>query len=177
MLVSRFLERTTATPNKVLFEFCNDNSEIIAKYTYSEFEHKTRNLAKHLLAYKGQCALLVYPPGLDFILAFVACLRAGVIAVPVYPPRGIKNKDLQMFLNVSASCGAKVALTNSQYNWGTKVLSIKQTLLSPFASSEEERRGTWPEDLQWIVTDTVSVSNALGVIDTDIVPVGFFRLL
>lgn len=30
--------------------------------------------------------LLVYPPSLDFIVAFVACLRAGVIAVPVYPP-------------------------------------------------------------------------------------------
>lgn len=30
--------------------------------------------------------LLVYPPSLDFLVAFLACLRAGLIAVPVYPP-------------------------------------------------------------------------------------------
>lgn len=35
----------------------------------------------------GDPIMLVYPPGLDFIVAFLACLRAGLLAVPVYPPR------------------------------------------------------------------------------------------
>lgn len=34
----------------------------------------------------GEPVLLVYPPSLDFLVAFLACLRAGLIAVPVYPP-------------------------------------------------------------------------------------------
>ncbi|HEX6203232.1 MAG TPA: AMP-binding protein, partial [Thermoanaerobaculia bacterium] len=35
----------------------------------------------------GERALLAYPPGLDFAVAFLACLEAGVVAVPAYPPR------------------------------------------------------------------------------------------
>ncbi len=34
----------------------------------------------------GSRALLLYPPGLDFIAAFFGCLYAGIVAVPVAPP-------------------------------------------------------------------------------------------
>ena len=30
--------------------------------------------------------LLVYPPSLDFLVAFIACLKANLVAVPVFPP-------------------------------------------------------------------------------------------
>ena len=41
--------------------------------------------------------LLVYPPSLDFIVAYLACLRAGVVAVPVFPPHpGKLRKDLPL---------------------------------------------------------------------------------
>lgn len=41
--------------------------------------------------------LLVYPPSLHFAVAFVACLRAGLVAVPVYPPDPRKlKKDVQV---------------------------------------------------------------------------------
>ena len=35
----------------------------------------------------GTLALLLYPPGLEFIAAFFGCLYAGVVAVPAYLPR------------------------------------------------------------------------------------------
>ena len=34
----------------------------------------------------GDRALIACPPGLDFIAAFLGCLRAGIVAVPVAPP-------------------------------------------------------------------------------------------
>ncbi|KAH9256447.1 hypothetical protein BASA81_005361 [Batrachochytrium salamandrivorans] len=178
MLIARFLELAKQTPNKVLFEFANERGDVVTKYTYLEFETKTRVLAQTLASgHKGQPALLVYPPGLDFIVAFVACLRAGVVAVPVYPPRGVKSKDLAMFLTVAKSCGAKLALTNSAYNWGTKALSIRELLRSPFGDGGDgESRGVWPEDLQWMVTDSFStglgsvVGVTAGVIDVDLTP-------
>lgn len=34
----------------------------------------------------GERVLLVYPPSLDFMVAFYACVRARLIAVPVFPP-------------------------------------------------------------------------------------------
>ncbi|KAJ8612594.1 hypothetical protein CTAYLR_009800 [Chrysophaeum taylorii] len=62
----------------------------------------------------GDRAMLVYAPGPEFFVAFVACLRAGVLAVPNYPPdpanlrRGLEKLGL-----VGANCGAGVGLTDS----------------------------------------------------------------
>ena len=61
---------------------------------------------------KGDRALLVFLPSLEFIVAFLGCLRAGVIAVPVYPPVNVK-KSLQSFASIADTSDAKVALTHS----------------------------------------------------------------
>lgn len=39
----------------------------------------------------GDRAILLYPSGLDYIVAFFACLYAGVIAVPAFPPNARKR--------------------------------------------------------------------------------------
>ncbi len=57
----------------------------------------------------GQRALLLYPAGLEFIAAFFGCLYAGVIAVPVYPPR--RNRSLNRIQAIADDAEAKVALT------------------------------------------------------------------
>ena len=57
-------------------------------HTFSSLERRSRALAEGLIAggLEGERVLLVHPPGLDFVEAFFACLRAGVIAVPAPPP-------------------------------------------------------------------------------------------
>ena len=45
------------------------------------------------LGLAGERALLLYPAGLEFIAAFFGCLYAGVVAVPVYPPRRNRSLD------------------------------------------------------------------------------------
>lgn len=61
-------------------------------------------------------AVLVYPPSLDFIIAFIACLRAGIVAVPVFPPHPTRKDTLIMFSTIVAACDGKFALTNSSYS-------------------------------------------------------------
>ena len=61
-------------------------------------------------------AVLVYPPSLDFTVAFLACLKANIIAVPVFPPHPGKRDTLIMFSRIVESSGAKHALTSSTYN-------------------------------------------------------------
>ena len=69
-------------------------------------------------------AVLVYPPSLDFMIAFIACLRAGIVAVPVFPPQPTRKDTLLMFSTIVAACGAKYALTNTSYSH-MKKLSCK----------------------------------------------------
>ncbi len=61
-------------------------------------------------------AVLVFPPSLDFIIAFLACLKAGVVAVPVFPPHPTRRDTLVMFTKIVEACGAKIALTSASYS-------------------------------------------------------------
>ena len=56
--------------------------------------------------------MLLYPAGLEFIAAFFGCLYAGVIAVPVYPPR--RTRSLSRIQAIADDAEARVALTTEQ---------------------------------------------------------------
>jgi polyketide synthase 7 len=60
----------------------------IATLTFAELEERASRVAGVLAesAQPGERALLLCPPGLDYVAALFGCFRAGVIAVPAYPP-------------------------------------------------------------------------------------------
>lgn len=80
--------RAAEQPGQMAYTVLMENGET-CQITYSELEAKTRILAGILRARgaTGQRVLLLQPPGLEFMVAFFACLYAGAVAVPAYPPR------------------------------------------------------------------------------------------
>jgi acyl-CoA synthetase (AMP-forming)/AMP-acid ligase II len=91
--------------------------------------------------------VLVFFPGLLFSISLLACFKAGLIAVPVFPPdpRRLK-KDLDHFVNIQSNCGAKIVLTHNSYNYAKKLSGMK----SIFSRSST----TWP-DMTWISVDDI----------------------
>lgn len=151
------LDWSRRQPTKVALSFLDDDGAVTASMTYSEVVASSLIVANHLRYVakinEGDRVVLVYPPSLDFIIAFLACMFAGVIAVPTFPPDPSRlNKDLHMFTNIVRSCNAKVALTSTVYNFASKVGSLR--LVVSGSSSGE----TWPE-LEWIVTDNIIKSS------------------
>ncbi len=75
-------------PKVIAFRYLLDGEEDIVEFTYKELRSKARALAKKIRSQveEGDRVLLLYSPGPDFIVAFIACMYAGVIAVPTYPP-------------------------------------------------------------------------------------------
>lgn len=72
--------------------------------------------------FAGERVILVYPPGLDFIVAHFGCLMAGCIAVPVYPPVSPGfERGLRKLAAVASNSGSKVALTSKTYSFAYKV--------------------------------------------------------
>ncbi len=87
-LLTRFEENIRAFPEKTAAIFLGED-DTQKSITYAELHRRARLLAAHLNwhAEPGQRALLLFPSGLEFIVAFIACLYAGVIAVPSPLPR------------------------------------------------------------------------------------------
>lgn len=79
--------------------------------TYGELDRQARAIAAQIQSWRGERALLIYPSGLEFITAFFGCLYAGVVAVPVYPPR--RNQNLSRLLSIVNDAQAKIALTST----------------------------------------------------------------
>ena len=79
------------------------------------------------------------------MISLISCFKAGIIAVPVFPPDPRKQKkDLHHFISIQSSSGAEVVLSHSLYNVAKKMSAIKNI----FSGS------AWP-DLRWISVDGV----------------------
>jgi natural product biosynthesis luciferase-like monooxygenase protein len=62
----------------------------------------------------GERAILLYPPGIEYIAAFFGCMYAGVLAVPAYPPDPSRlQRSLPRLVNICSDSGAKFLLTTS----------------------------------------------------------------
>jgi acyl-CoA synthetase (AMP-forming)/AMP-acid ligase II len=84
--------------------------------TYEELAGRVRNVAGWLRAAAGSQdrALLVYPPGLDFIVSLFACMAARIIPVPVYPLIGANpDRSLARIQHIAADAGCRLILTTS----------------------------------------------------------------
>ncbi|MBN2577931.1 MAG: aminotransferase class I/II-fold pyridoxal phosphate-dependent enzyme [Pirellulales bacterium] len=103
--------RARCQPEDIGFTFLADGETTQLHLTYQELDRQARAIGAWLETYDlvGQRALLLYPPGLEFIAAFFGCLYAGVVAVPVYPPR--RNRSLMRIQAIADDADAKVALT------------------------------------------------------------------
>jgi glutamate-1-semialdehyde-2,1-aminomutase len=103
--------RARESPRALAFTF-DDGGDELLRLTYEELKLKAQSLAARLqdVTRPGDTALLVYPQSLDFITAFWGCLYAGVIAVPMYPPK-LSRSDSRLQA-IARDSGAKVALTS-----------------------------------------------------------------
>lgn len=83
--------------------------------TYQELYQASVGLAHFLLTKvkPGARALLLYPAGIDFVIAFYACVVAGIIAVPLYPPKGAHK--FQRLKAIFSDASPEILLTASDF--------------------------------------------------------------
>jgi len=84
--------RARETPDGLAYVFLQDGEKETERLTFAELDARARALAAWLERRQpaGERALLLYPPGLDFVAAFFGCLYAGAVAVPSYPPAPVR---------------------------------------------------------------------------------------
>lgn len=87
-LVEVFRRRAAEQGDRIAFSFLADDDAPPQDVTYSGLDRRARAIAVRLqgCCRRGDRALLVYGPGLEYVAALAGCLYAGVVAVPAYPP-------------------------------------------------------------------------------------------
>jgi acyl-CoA synthetase (AMP-forming)/AMP-acid ligase II len=126
--------------NQLAYTFLADGGAEKIDLTYGELDRQSRAIGAslQLAGATGERVLLLYPPGVEFITAFLGCLYAGAVAVPAYPPRPNRS-DLRL-QKIIADTQAAVALT-------TKI-----------ALSRVDRafgEAPYMKNLRWLATDEI----------------------
>jgi len=113
-LVELLVRRSSVHPDRRLYAFVNEHGEEARAMSYGELDRHARAVAARLsrLAAPDDRALLLFPPGLDFIVGFFGCLYAGVVAVPLALPG--RRQSLHNIFRVVADCQARLVLTDTR---------------------------------------------------------------
>uniref|UniRef100_UPI0013D93625 non-ribosomal peptide synthetase n=1 Tax=Pyxidicoccus caerfyrddinensis TaxID=2709663 RepID=UPI0013D93625 len=139
-----------AQPHRLAYRYLTtgDADGPVETLTWAELDRRVRAVAAALqrAGAEGQRALLLYPPGLDFVVAFLGCLASGVIAAPAYPPDpGRLERTLGRLRAIARDCDARLVLT-------TEAIAGMAEALHPMAPELGE--------LQWVASDAVPDSEA-----------------
>lgn len=116
--VDRFRAHVAAAPGKTALVFCSGSREQDAEelLSYAQLDEAARARAAWLQEHcrAGDRALLVYPAGTEFVCAFLACLYAGIVPVPV--PRSAPGSDrgqLERTARILPDADATIVLTTA----------------------------------------------------------------
>ncbi|MDP2340962.1 MAG: cytochrome P450 [Deltaproteobacteria bacterium] len=125
----------------------DDGSDVEIDIHYGDLDLRARALAQMLIdrGLKDQPVVLIYPPGIDYIVAVYACFYAGALAVPAYPPDPTRlQRSLPRLQTIISNAGAKTLLTTSM------IASMRE----PVVELAKEL-----DQLEWLSTDTIDAGD------------------
>ncbi|MDO9119950.1 MAG: amino acid adenylation domain-containing protein [Nitrospira sp.] len=139
-LVELFAYRCEQAGGGLAYAYLKDTVAIDRQLTWAELAGEVNVLAMALgaRAEPGTRALLIYPPGLEVVVAFWACIQAGLVPVPAPAPDPIRRKhSLSRLQAILDDAQAALVLTTA----GIQTLCAEQSLVAP------------DRQVQWLATD------------------------
>lgn len=177
-----------SSPDKLLYSFLDVDGNTSESYSYAQFLQRADDIASHIHRIHpmrpGERVLLAYPPGLEMICAFFACVRLGLVPVPVYPPSSHGfDASLRKMNFIARDCTPAAVLTSRAYFWSMKMnkarhqisrLSFRKDAVSRlrWIVSSDAETGASPSfkpahsDLLFLQYTSGSTSNPKGVMVT-----------
>lgn len=103
------------TPDALAYRFLLDGNDNEALLDYAGLEQRARAVAASLQqdCAQGSRVLLLLAPGFDYIASFFGCLKAGMVAVPAYPPS--TSKILDRLDAIIRDCQPAAAITSGEH--------------------------------------------------------------
>ncbi|HEU5231006.1 MAG TPA: amino acid adenylation domain-containing protein [Ktedonobacteraceae bacterium] len=137
--------RAEQQPEQRAYTFLEVGDDRLLSWNYAQLAQRAQTIAAYLQdqGHSGERALLLYPPGLEYIAAFFGCLLAGVVAVPAYPPSF--KRDASRLRNIVDDCQPVCMLTTQQI-----LTSMRSEVQADLSSTQRH----------WIPTDIIDTALA-----------------
>ena len=156
MTASGILDLFAATherdPDRPLFGYVDAEGLDYATHTADTLARRAaavRDLLETWGLTPGERAVLVYPPGPDFVIALVACLMGGVIPAAVLPPGPAAGRGSERaFAAAVRDCGARAVLTSTEYD------ALRRLAAAAGAFPPIPGPGGAHDEVPWHCTDT-----------------------
>jgi len=137
--------RSCNQPDRKAYTFLKDGEVEDNSLTYRQLDSESRTIAAMLKNWRVQRPLLIYPPGLDFIVAFFGCIYAGVTPVPAGLPHLSRiGRSLTRLSAIATDAGSDV------------VLSTRRVIERATADPEFTVRSPALACVRWLATDEIT---------------------
>jgi acyl-CoA synthetase (AMP-forming)/AMP-acid ligase II len=136
--------------------------------TFQELHRQAQDIAALLLEKMPATgrALLLFPPGLDYVRALYGCFQAGIVAVSAPPPQPNRlHRTLPRLEAIAADAEISAVLT---------IDFIREAAQSDAADSFLKKGGPLTE-VQWIATDTAPEGGEVEVARPDLSTMAFLQ--
>src|SRR5215207_9139362 len=175
-LVGALREHASTRPDDRAYVFLDERGQEASSLTFAELDRRAAALAEELAARSrpGDRALLMFPAGLDFIVAFFACQYSGLLAVPTIlaRQRGLRDSSVKII----EDCEPRLVLTahsslehmRAAYAQvpgaaGLDWVGVNHTRLAPDAASPAVRTWPGPQTISYLQYTSGSTSSPKGV--------------
>lgn len=175
--VERVRLTTQQRADAIAYTLLVDGDEQEAHLTYRELDRQARAIGGYLQSElrPGDRVILVYPTSLAFITAFLGCLYAGVIAVPVVEP--VKERHLLRIKTIAEDAQAQTILTTGELmprfdKWMAQHPELRAFRWLPTDQVEPARADSWqmpriePGTLAFLQYTSGSTGSPRGVMVT-----------
>ena len=149
-LIDLLEERSATRSEQRLYTFLEEGDAEGVPLTRGELYTRARRIGAVLqeLVPAGERAVLLYPPGAEYLTGFFGCLFSGLVAVPAYPPDPSRlERTLPRLRAIIQDSRATVVLTTSF------VLSMAELI---FEAAPDLRA------LRWVATDELATGAETG---------------
>ena len=157
--------------------FLSDKGDEEASLTFRELQRRAAAVATRLRrsSNPGDRALLLFGPGLDFIIGYFGCVLAGAIPVPMMLPR--RNSSLDSSASIVANCTPRFVITNARVRTARPDLGDRfsqpqmqwftvDEAVQPSGEAEQELPMPRPDDIAFLQYTSGSTSDPKGVMVT-----------
>ncbi|SLM32891.1 putative Polyketide synthase modules and related protein [Desulfamplus magnetovallimortis] len=109
--------RAKSTPNKKAYSYLKNGLDEAVSFTYGQLDEAVRATAASIpdKIMPGDRVLILYPPGVDFLIGFFGALYAGLVPIPVPPPDPTRLKrTLPRLMSIVRDAQAPLVMTTKR---------------------------------------------------------------